>query len=288
MARLDSNLHDLRKYGFSFVTALLTANALIGQVNGTTIPGPVRLVVFIVTLGLIVTLRLLDRDYVLFEKAASLRGVILERRLNLSITNTISVFYDREAWWGYVLAVYLSFVGLTTALGYYALSQATPKDPIDAGIMLGAGIVAAVLILITQVLDLSKGGTWSKDKYTLVDWDVDKKTISAGTPIRITITNLSRKKVLKLTQNSPSLWSIRSKTGEEIGTSSLQKEIALGYLDSHDWLWQSKGVSPGLYDLTVSLPERNATLVISSSPLKPKKIAAIQIMPKSDPEPDIS
>jgi len=288
MARLDGNLHDLRKYGFSFVTALLTANALLGQVKGTVIPTTAKLMVFVVTLGLIIALNLLDRDYTLFEKATSLRAVILEKRLNLNITDTIRVFYDRQAWWKFILLLYIIFIGLTTALGYYALSQGASPSQADANYMIVAGTIAFVIVALIQILDLAKGGDWSKDRKTLVDWDLDRKTVTAGSPVRITLTNLS-KKTLTLEANSPSLWRIESRTGDVKGGSGPTRDRDLGYLESYDWLWPTQAMDPNLYDLKVSLVGRKVAKVDADSKLEFKAIATIQVLPaKSETEPDMT
>src|SRR5207249_9062015 len=141
----------------------------------------------------IMSCNLLECDYTLFRKPTTLRAVILEKRLNLNITDTIRVFYDRQAWWKFILLLYIIFIGLTTALGYYALSQGASPSQADANYMIVAGTIAFVIVVLIQILDLAKVGDWSKDRKTLVDWDLDRKTVTAGSPVRITLSNVIKR-----------------------------------------------------------------------------------------------
>src|SRR5271169_6784431 len=98
IARFDNNLHDLRKYGFSFVTALLAANGLISQGGSSVVSFGVKAGILVATMGLIVTLKLLDTHYRRFQEAVSIRGRILEDRLNIDLTKDLSFFYALENW----------------------------------------------------------------------------------------------------------------------------------------------------------------------------------------------
>lgn len=263
LARFDNNLHDLRKYGFSFITGLLTADTLLGQQAANaniTIPNYVKLAVFIVTLGLVCTLKLLDMHYSRFENAASMRAKILEKRLNLDLGGTISFFYDHGALWRFVQYVYLMFIGLTALL---ALSVLWPDIPDVIGLAI-ASILAAIV-----VNEIHK---W-KGKLHTEDWSVDKKIAYAGEPIRITWTNLNTDTAIKIPANSLA-WIIRGTGKDEeklCGESPiLARDIILkGELDSYDWLWYAD-VPPGLYRLMIDpLPEPKERAVIQI--LKPAK-----------------
>lgn len=67
----DDKLHDLRKYGFSFITAFLTADGILLSTklsSGT--PAPIKFAVFGVTLILILALHLIDKNYRVFSKGS--------------------------------------------------------------------------------------------------------------------------------------------------------------------------------------------------------------------------
>lgn len=70
----DERTHDLRKIGFSFITALLAAQSLLipnlvpGVASSNALPEFVKLSVLLVTLLLIITLRLIEKMYQLFQQ----------------------------------------------------------------------------------------------------------------------------------------------------------------------------------------------------------------------------
>ena len=105
----DNRLHDLRKFGFSFITGLLTIGSLVTQTiaRGVTtnnieitgesteiIAGPFNLGVFIITIMLIVALHLFDKNYRVFQEAANTRIKVLERKLNLELSEAVTVRYE--------------------------------------------------------------------------------------------------------------------------------------------------------------------------------------------------
>jgi len=232
LARLDGNLHDLRKYGFSFITALLAANSLIGQgTGGVTIPSSVKLVIFIITLGLIVGLRVLDTNYTLFQQATSMRARILEKRLNLDITQTISRLFFLQTWWVYIQWLYLAFVALTTLLGLVVLYP----NGLDMLVMVVAGVVSAVIVR----------GIHGKKLNSIEDWTLDRKVISGKAPLRITLTNLVGGPI-KLPKGE-AVWKIVSYSGELQAEFVPEDDIVIDSRDGYDWLWDHQGSKAGLY-----------------------------------------
>ncbi len=238
LARFDNNLHDLRKYGFSFVTALLAANGLISIGGTTVVPAEVKTSILVVTMGLIVTLKLLDSHYRCFENAASLRCRILEDRLNLELTGDVSFFYNLERWWVNVLFLYLGFVGLTAILGIAILWNQTFLLSLT-GI---AALISAVLIIVMDMRKLA-----NKD---LQDWTVDLKIVNQGTPVRITYTNLNSEE--RKNPGTFSLWwtakPLQVKNPKELPKESTLKLVKLKYFENHVWLWETAQVEPGLYE----------------------------------------
>ncbi len=262
LARFDDNLHDLRKYGFSFVTGLLTADTLLGQAAANAnvvVSDYVKLAVFVVTLGLICTLRLLDKHYRRFQEAAAVRARILENRLNLDLSGTIAYFYDITASWRYVHYVYVGFVLLTGILGLAVLWP-------DAWAL--GGLAIAVVVALGFVLGIH---VW-KGRVRATDWSVDKKVAFAGDSIRITLTNLAEVP-FKIPANYVA-WAIYGMGKEEdtsFGTAPVRGEdlFLKRQLETYDWLWDVS-VKPGLYRLVIG-PVENPRYVTTLQVLRPRK-----------------
>jgi len=239
MARYDNNLHDLRKYGFSFITALLAANGLISVGGTSSVPATVKAAILMATLGLIVALKLLETHYRLFQKAASIRARLLENRLNIDVTNDLSIFYDLQRWWVYVQALYYGFVGLVLLLGIAILWSDKPV----LGYTVFAVAVACVLLLYIN----------RRRPTVAYDWSVDKKVLSQNDSVRITFTNLDSKEAGGSTYGLS--WEVSKLTDQgsvqPMPGCSGQAQVQLGYFGSHDFLWRA-GVDPGLYRLRIS------------------------------------
>ena len=146
LEKFDDRQHDVRKYGVTFVAGLLTAQALLG---GTSPPVPHRakFAVMMATLVLIVALRLTEKDYQLFLRAASDRAITLEKRvLDFGLTRAISRQYEMNKMWSYVDAVYGFLAIASGILGYFILSpDLTPNKAANADIL--ATILAFGIIL---------------------------------------------------------------------------------------------------------------------------------------------
>ena len=248
LARKDENIHDLRKYGFSFVTAILAAEGLLSQ-GSVSIPNEVKAGVLIVTMGLIVTLKLLDTHYRRFQRAASIRGRILEDRLNLDLTNDISFFYNLQRWWRYMQALYYGFIVLTTLLGFAILWDA----PFSAVIIFIAALISGMLIHFI--------GAEKQDIITLEDWSIDMKIVPVGLPVRITYTNLNPEDCKEKSEHLIG-WnvtntsvtasdSVENKSEDEEFPKNCREKanVGLKYFENYDWLWETVNVKPGLYEL---------------------------------------
>jgi hypothetical protein len=245
MARFDNNLHDLRKYGFSFITALLAANGLISQGGSSAVPNGVKAAILMATLGLIVALKMLETHYRLFQKAASIRARLLENRLNIDITNDLSLFYDLQKWWVYVQALYYGFVGLVMVLGVAILWS----DASLLGYTLIAGVIACLLL-------------WTINKGTptsVYDWSVDKKILNAKDSVRITFTDLDDKEREAVRYRLS--WGVGKLSDQgavqPVPGANGQADVQLRYFGSQDFLWQAN-VDPGLYRIRMT-HEKGAT-----------------------------
>ena len=85
IGRLDGILADIRKYGFSLVTVLLTANALITTAN----PVTDRVAASSVVIVLVLVLFLMDRYWWVLLRNAAARASELEELLGIEISRRL-------------------------------------------------------------------------------------------------------------------------------------------------------------------------------------------------------
>jgi len=252
IGRFDDNLHDLRKYGFSFITALLTADAILtgpGSTTFPTAPGYLKLSILLVTLGLYVSLRQLDQHYRLFQQAASRRAIILERRLNVELTEEITHYYGLSTpeihWWLNVHRFYVGFLLLTTGLGLAILYNGTD--------ILSSSVEMRTLILGAGVTYLLMRNIVRQGLPRAEDWSIDKKVINQKETIRIAWTNIGKEQNRKGKggcQISKELkWEVSFlATGKNVKTDRAQISVDLSKNSEHDWLWETTDEPEGLYE----------------------------------------
>ncbi|MGO9527545.1 MAG: hypothetical protein ACLPT4_15550 [Verrucomicrobiia bacterium] len=179
----DDKLHDLRKYGFSFLTALLTAESFLA--TGTNQPtDAVKLAVLCVTLLLIVALYLLDTNYRVFQEATATRALVLERRLNLELSDVIAYRYGIGEIAAHVLLLYCLFVFGVLVLGWFSLCGCH-------WCVLGVVLAASTLLAWGYIIWLNRRGI--RYRCGDEDWTVSRLECSVHDPtIRITVNNLTR------------------------------------------------------------------------------------------------
>jgi len=234
----DGYVHDLRKYGFTVLAALFTVDALqkltvtstdsAGKI--TSIGESTRLGLIIITIVFIVVLRFLEHDYQQFLQAASVRAKILERILNIELTETIAGRYHIQFLEYCILALYCGFIVIALIIGDIIFTEAgSMKIAILFGIM---GILFLCLIQFLPQLtvrihheithymknfpdaykavyleNLHSDGLFAglKKKLLMVfsngitilpaeDWIIDKISCKVGEKVRITVTNLDGSK----------------------------------------------------------------------------------------------
>jgi hypothetical protein len=125
ISSIDDKLEDLRKFGPTFVTALLTAQGLteIPLASSTGyLPPSVRLVIVLATDLLICSLFVMERPLRLVQQAAAHRAIYLEAGLGMFLTKEISESYQRNHPWNYIDVVYSLFLLATGALGFIILN----------------------------------------------------------------------------------------------------------------------------------------------------------------------
>ena len=262
----DNNLHDLRKYGFTFITALITAEAILVPYNTVDptkgVPDVIKFAVFGVTLLLVAALHLIDRNYTLFQEAASSRAMILERMLNLELTEIISQRYASGKVARSVFLVYLLFTLGVTVFGAFVL-----YSNIVLVILLEA--LAVVVIVSTY---------WYGPRFMFVsseDWSLSPIECESGEKVRITLTNLNRKWVKmraeyvhatsqpeeggthgKLSVPKPIvfkrgelIWVIAKEDGQYVRVFKAPEIVRV--FDSHTWIWDTgeTGVGTGVFEV---------------------------------------
>ncbi len=270
----DTRLHDLRKYGFSFLTALLTAEAILipaaaaAAVQSVGVPSFIKLGVFVVTLLLILALRLMDRYYVLFIKAIVDRTLILERVLNFELTETISQRHRDEKFRMSIIGLYISFSVAVGVLGTFTL---LPDLPL---IIWQIGITAIVVLLIALIegLNLLYG------ERGRLDWIVGCTECSQGDLVRITATNLNKRKT-EIVLDQGVVWAVRTQDGKKVHEEKTSAPIPIYPQDSYTWEWDTSKVPEDIYRLfpTPGPGTRPLLRKIVVGPKKPPPVAPTKV-----------
>jgi hypothetical protein len=233
----DERLHDLRKYGFTFVTGLLAVEGfLVAATDVNSMVALVKWSVIAVNLLLIVSLRVIDRNYQIFQGAAATRALVLERILNLELTEIISDRYANRGIAWCVTVVYLLLATAVLFLGRAALGV----DETIALTWIGVA-VAAVLVAIhwTVKVEFPNGQ---------MDWTLECVDCTRGDSVGITVTNLSAKRTFVFERPVSTLWSVRPEEGgTEVASKELEGDLPITKHSSHTWLLDTGGWPPGVY-----------------------------------------
>jgi hypothetical protein len=130
LGAFDAAILDIRKYGFTFLTLLLTADGfLVGRVEVSNVGA---LAIYAVLLLLIFALFRIDRMHEVFLRSAVLRAMDLEKELHLGVSSYVSYWSEsaRTATWG--LFIYILFCGASFVLGTAALVDGQKETPPEA------------------------------------------------------------------------------------------------------------------------------------------------------------
>ena len=237
---VDDHQHDLRKYGFTFLSTLIAADSLTTLF--ITAGDRVVFAVVGVTLILTVALSLFDRRYELFKHAVAIRAKILETRLNLELTETISYRSRMDNFEGYVFWIYATFATVAGIVGSIILF---PKLNL-LGIVIITGIAIIALIEINKIKPNLTG---------LVDWSLDRVSCKQGEKLRITATSLCPDISVSYGANE-TLWEIR-KEGETKPAFSKTSpvEIIIPKENNYSWELTTDKLEPGIYRFFPSNPK---------------------------------
>lgn len=142
--QFDKMVLAIRKYGFSFISILLTANGfLLGAMppSAGVIAG-----IEAALLVLIFSLFRLDRMHEIFVRAAVLRAMRLEEELGMGLTRTISYWSATSitATWGTTLYVLFS----TAAFLLCSVAIATSSDGVFSWVMMAVCLLSWVVAFV--------------------------------------------------------------------------------------------------------------------------------------------
>jgi hypothetical protein len=249
----DERLHDLRKFGFSFVTALLTVGAFAtnaitstltdsaaqGTANATaaqaassqsSIPELFNLGIFIVTLILIVALHYFDKNYRVFQQAACTRAMVIERKLNLELTEIIKDRYGRGRIIQNILTVYLLFMAGVGILGGCILFP-------DWNLIYwlsGCTIVAMGFLVFedTLKLDYKKQGINPLQE----DWTISPLECTPQDELRVTLNNLGNVPIT--IEEGGLIWKIICTDGTPVYTEYADKKSEFRVADNYVWIFK--------------------------------------------------
>lgn len=266
----DDRLHELRKYGFSFVTALLTvgvfatkaitsaitgsaaegtANATVAaqaSTNGGADPNLFNLGLFIVTLMLILALHFFDKNYRVFQEAALTRAKVIERKLNLELSETISGRYGRDRILHRVLYVYLLLIVGVGVLGGCILY------PEWTLIYWLSGCVIFVLGVVIFQNTLSVMFKKDKNIFLKEDWTISPLEFTTTDEFRVTLNNLGISPIS--VGKNELIWKIINDKGVPVYTEYADIESEFLMIDNHVWIikpedFKNGGLKPGIYRL---------------------------------------
>lgn len=161
-ARFDGYLADIRKYGFTLVTVLLTANALVVNQN-TAVDRPAA---SIVIMALLFALFMLDNYYWAVLRAAVDRSKTLEKgelkglhaQLSTSIGQQVKVTHATDL----ILAVYVVFVLVAAGIGLTAgiASGTNSASGTTFVVVVAAGELVAMGFIFLKVQPTAPPADW--------------------------------------------------------------------------------------------------------------------------------
>jgi hypothetical protein len=178
----DDHLHDLRKYGFSFLTALFATESILARSSDARSLDPqVKFAVFAVTLLLIAAVHLFDKNYRIYQEAANTRALVLERKLNLELSEDVSVRHRKNRVNLIVATVYVMFIVGVLLLGSFVLEG-------EQGWIIGL-VVFGTVIGVVPIFTLGLHYAYKEGE----DWTISPLECARGELVKITLNNLTSK-----------------------------------------------------------------------------------------------
>jgi len=259
----DNNLHDLRKFGFSFVTSLLAAESILLPSVAGGLPDDVKLGAYLATLLLIFVLHLIDENYRVLENAAAQRALVIERELNIELTDIITDRFNQNQVKQKVFRVYSLF-----ALAVWVLALFTFKSAFFYVTVLGVFTIVDIYLMRQTSRNVKLTYRFGEGR----DWTISPHECKEGDLVKITLTNLTAEppapedlehlnnpsippesmlaqaslqrvpKPIHLLAKVP-IWRIEDEDGNEVETKVEQKDLWIYH--SYSWFWDTKDVLKG-------------------------------------------
>jgi len=241
LSKTDDRLFDLRKYGFTFIAALLTAESLLLPYTDTlntivgepptrlfwdpvNLPDALKFAVLFANLLLIIAVVVIDRNFIIIQKAAASRARVLERTLNLELTEVITHRYRsaKVEWW--VTGLYSFFVSIVLTLGFFVFSENLPLFLV----LLICGIITIFVIVgIRTSMNIEY-------KYGPIDFTLDRLHCTKGDKVAITVTNLEKEDII--IEPTDCLMSVKDENGKELKKLNVKEKVTIGDRGSYTFL----------------------------------------------------
>jgi hypothetical protein len=238
LARFDEDLHDLRKYGFSFVTGLLTVDALFATTDDN-----YKLAALVGTMALIVVLSVVDKNYRTFLEGATDRATLLENRSSPELTKTMTRIYEQKRVGTTFNLVYVGLTFVTFMLGVFVL-------PPRLSLTVNLGALAAALFLIWLVQTQLKTRPW-------VYFELDGFKYERPSEILIILTHIATAKEDPVILEKR-VWAVHREDGSPVDGSNyqgyLEKPLEVPPNGDRRWSIPTEELADGLYRVVYEGP----------------------------------
>jgi hypothetical protein len=254
----DGRLLDLRKFGFSVLTGLLAASSFLLPStsltgisgNSTAFPETIKFAVLAVLLVLISAFQMLDRNFQVLQQAAATRAMVIERDVDLELTEIISNRYSVNWVSWFMVAVYGLYSGAVLVLGIFVLQS---HDFYFWTLV----CLTLLVIVITIILTKAYNASFPCGK---IDWAIDRTQCTAGDRVAITLTNFDEKNDITFSPGDI-LWQVMKEGKENVKidpqTVTSAEPVHIKANDSFTWLWKTPN-EEGIYRIERAVhPEKN-------------------------------
>jgi hypothetical protein len=293
----DGYLHDLRKYGFSFITALLTGSAILFTtwirqpiyddygaviVEGELFPEHVKAAILAVTLFLIIGLFMIDTYYRLFQKTANIRSRILEKVLNIELSDAITQRYHSSIINQYLVSgVYCIFILGVLSLGISVLSNS----------LFWLSLIVLGSLLAVMVLSLgARFFYFIHYDYGLMDWILDRLECGVGDEVRVIMTNIGDEPI-PISANK-AMWNLFKEGGNvPLRSGVTPADIEIGSFQNYMWVLRTgadekrgeEKLEHGIYRIEVRPLQKNSRALGPEGEMRPLS-RKLRIKPSSEPQ----
>jgi hypothetical protein len=154
IGRMDTALEDLRKYGFTLVTGLLTAGGLVGSATSSTTASQLVPAASLVVMVLLLGLFAVDMYYQVLQRGAVARAIDLERQTipPLALTQWVSNAARRSGTLYTVPLVYTAYLGAAAAMAWFV------KGAENLAVVVIAAVILVVMLSYYFVVPIRSVG----------------------------------------------------------------------------------------------------------------------------------